>query len=229
MHRERWLLLDADDTLWENNIYFERAIEQFVGYVDHPTLTPSEVRTALDEVEARNIKLRGYGTDNFARNLVETFELLRRKRASDRERGHLHGLTDQIRNCPMELIQDVPETVAQLAQRYRLGLVTKGDEQEQRSKLDRSRLRRHFDFVRFAPEKDTACYREVIRKIEADPASTWMVGNSPKSDINPALEAGLGAVLIPNGNTWSLEMQAVPDSHARFRRLGRFADLLSVF
>lgn len=229
MHRERWLLLDADDTLWENNVYFEQAIEQFVGYVDHPTLTSGEVRAALDEVEARNIKLRGYGTDNFARNLVETFELLRRKRASDAERRHLCGLTDRIRNCPIELIEDVSETLDQLARRYRLGLVTKGDEQEQRSKLDRSGLRRHFDFVRFAPEKDAACYRDVIRETGADPASTWMVGNSPKSDINPALEAGLGAVLIPNGNTWSLEMQALPERHARFRTLDRFADLLSVF
>jgi len=69
----------------------------------------------------------------------------------------------------------------------------------------------------------------LVRQIGADPATTWMIGNSPKSDINPALEAGLGAVLVPNPSTWSLEIQAVPESHERFRTVERFADLTVLF
>ena len=225
----RWLLCDADDTLWENNIYFEEAIEEFVAYVDHPVLSPAQVREVLDRIEVRNIKLNGYGTDNFARNLVECFEGFRGRRASTRERRRLFGLTDRIRNSPIRLIPGVTETLEVLGERYRLGLVTKGQPDEQRSKVRRSGLEHRFDYFMFSREKDAQCYRTVTEAIGADPASTWMIGNSPRSDINPALEAGLGAVLVPNRNTWSLEEQEVPETHDRFRRVRRFSDLALIF
>ena len=229
MARDRWLLCDADDTLWENNIYFERAIAEFVAFVDHATLAPGQVRDALDAVELRNIRRHGYGTDNFARNLVECFEWLKGRSAVPRERERLFRMTDQIRNSPMELIPEVPETLDDLRRRYRLGLVTKGQVEEQRTKLEQSGLADRFDYVKFAPEKDVQCYLAVIREINAQADSTWMIGNSPKSDINPALEAGLGAVLIPNENTWALEVQSVPETHERFRMVRRFSDLTSIF
>ncbi len=229
MKRPRWLLCDADDTLWENNVYFEGAIAEFILYVDHPELPPAEVRRELDRIEARNIKLNGYGTDNFARNLVECYERFRGRGASVDERGRLIGMTDQIRNSPIELIPGVRDTLNELGRRYRLGLVTKGQADEQRSKLLRSGLQDRFDYFKTVPEKDVECYRMVIRETGADPASTWMIGNSPKSDINPALQAGLGAVLVPSENTWSLEMQSIPESHERFRLVQRFSDLTGIF
>ena len=229
MERHRWLLLDADDTLWENNIYFEEAIAEFILYVDHAGFTSEEVRRELDLVEARNIKLHGYGTDNFARNLVECFEGFRGRRSSARERRRLIGMTDRIRNSPIQLISGVQTTLAALGRRYRLGLVTKGPLGEQRSKLERSGLEGCFDYFTTVPEKDVECYRAVVRELGADPTSTWMIGNSPKSDINPALKAGLGAVLVPCANTWSLELQPIPEAHERFRLVERFSDLTAIF
>ena len=229
MDRADWLLCDADDTLWENNIYFEEAIREFIEYVDHPSLNPAEVREALDRVEVRNIKLHGYGAENFARNLVECYAGLRGRPASDPERRRLARMTERIVNAPIEPIPGVPETLAELLRRYRLGLVTKGDHAEQSSKLHRSGLAGAFEYVANVPEKDAECYRTVVREVGADASRTWMIGNSPKSDINPALEAGLGAVLVRNENTWRLEMQAVPVGHERFRRVDRFADLASIF
>ncbi len=229
MVRAAWLLCDADDTLWENNVFFEQAIEEFVEFVDHRHLSPAEVRNELDRVEARNIKANGYGSDNFARNLVECFEGFRNGPASGEERARLLGMTDRIRNCPMRLIPGVPETLDALARRYRLGLVTKGQFEEQHSKLERSGLTSRFEYVANVPEKDVDCYRAVLRELGADAESTWMIGNSPKSDINPALEAGLGAVLVPNENTWGLELQSVPQNHPRFRVVRRFADLTQIF
>ena len=225
----RWLLFDADDTLWENNVYFEEAIADFIKYVDHPDLSPAEVRQELDRVEARSIKLNGYGTDNFACNLVECFEGFRGRRATVDERGRLVAMTDRIRNGPIELYPGVRDTLSELGRRHRLGLVTKGQVREQHSKLRRSGLGDRFEYVRTVPEKDVECYRMVIRETGADPASTWMIGNSPKSDVNPALRAGLGAVLVPCENTWSLEMQPIPESHGRFRLVRRFSDLTSMF
>ena len=227
--RGSWLLCDADDTLWENNRYFEEAIEEFIAYVDHAELTPTQVRHELDRVETRNIELRGYGTENFALNLIECFEGFRGRQASTEERRRLAGMTDRILNGPIELMPGVVETLDELASRHPLGVVTKGQADEQRSKLRRSGLRDRFAYVVTVPEKDVACYRAVIGDTGADPASTWMIGNSPKSDINPALEAGLGAVLVPHEHTWSLELQSVPESHERFRRVDRFSDLTALF
>lgn len=224
-----WLICDADDTLWENNVYFEQAISEFIGYLDHPRLSPAAVRRRLDEIESRNIKLRGYGTKNFARNLVECFETLGGRPASEAQRRRIVGMTDRISSGEIELLPGVAKTLAELRRRHRLALLTKGDPEEQRSKLERSGLSGFFKPAATVPEKDVECYRTLVKQIDADPAATWMIGNSPKSDINPALEAGLGAVLVPNASTWSLEVQAVPEFHERFRKVERFADLATLF
>lgn len=224
-----WLLCDADDTLWENNIYFEHAISEFIRYLDHPRLSPVAVRWHLDEIEARNIKLRGYGTKNFTRNLVECFEMLRGRPAAEAERRLIQGMTNPISNCEIELLPGVLETLAELGRRHRLALVTKGDRDEQHAKLQRSGLAVFFRHFVTVPEKDVECYRTLIRELGADAATTWMIGNSPKSDINPAIEAGLGAVLVPHPSTWSLEVQEVPESHQRFRAVQRFSDLAVLF
>ena len=224
-----WLLLDADDTLWENNIFFEEAIEDFVAFVDHAELRPEEVRHELDCVEARNIEINGYGSGNFTNNLVECFELLRGRSADDAERQRLHALTGGIRNHPIRLFPGVEETLDALRARHRLGLVSKGDDAEQRSKLKRSGLEDRFEFTVIVREKDADCYRSIISQIGADAAQAWMIGNSPKSDIVPALEAGLGAVLVPNENTWRLEVRPLPEAHDRFRVVREFADLAAVF
>ena len=224
-----WLLCDADDTLWENNVYFEEAIKEFIEYLDHPVLDPAGVRENLDRVESRNIKIRGYGTANFARNMVECFEGLLDRPATTDERGRIHAMTDRIVSAPARPLPGVPETLQALRSRWRLGVVTKGDAEEQRSKLERSGLLDAFDYVATVPEKDVECYRTVVRETRAIASRTWMIGNSPKSDINPALAAGLGAVLVHNENTWSLELQPLPVNHERFLRIQRFSELTAIF
>ncbi len=229
MNRAEWLLCDADDTLWENNVFFEEAIREFVVFADRPDLGPAEIRARLDRVEARNIKVNGYGTENFGRNLVECFETLRGRAARDSELRRLRDMTDRVLHAPVVPIEGVEETLEALAVRNRLGLVTKGVSEEQDAKLRRSGLGDWFEHVSNVGEKDAECYRAVVREIGADARRTWMIGNSPKSDINPALEAGLGAVLVRNVNTWRLELQDLPVPHERFLRVDRFAELASLF
>lgn len=224
-----WLLFDADDTLWENNIYFEAAIEEFIAYVDHPHLNPTEVRKELDAIEARSIKTHGYGTANFSRNLIACYEQFRGRSCSDGERQRLLGMTERIWHHPIELIPGVQDTLSALTRRHPLGLVTKGAFEEQQAKLARSGLRGYFRYVANVREKDRACYQTVIGEIGCEIERTWMIGNSPKSDINPALEAGLGAVWVPHRSTWSLEIEPVPKSHRRLRVVKRFSDLASMF
>ncbi len=199
------LLIDADDTLWENNIYFERAIADFITFLDHKTHTPAEVRGVLWEVERETIRLHGYGMRSFASALVGCFERLSVEPVTMELHDQIKAIAYKIAEHPMEILPQVPETLADLAQRHRLFMVTKGNITEQTGKLERSDLKAHFTAVEVLSEKNAPAYRGLVDKYSLLRESTWMIGNSPSSDINPALEAGLHAVFVPHNNTWELE------------------------
>jgi putative hydrolase of the HAD superfamily len=199
------LLIDADDTLWENNVYFERAIVNFISFLNHHEYTPDQVREVLWEVERENIRRHGYGMHSFALALVRCFEQLSVEPLTPALHETVHGIAYAIAEHPMEILPDVPETLAELAQRHRLFLLTKGDFTEQTGKLERSGLKKHFVAAEVVAEKDAPTYSAIAEKYALVREQTWMIGNSPKSDINPALEAGLHAVFVPHNNTWELE------------------------
>jgi len=223
------LLIDADDTLWENNIYFERAFEQFVALLDHSDLTAEEIRDVLDEIEIENIQVHGYGSASFGRNLQQCFRRLAEKPFKEGELAAVMGLAEQILEQPIELIDGVAETLDHLAQRHRLILFSKGRPYEQNLKVDRSGLRRYFQQCRIVREKDTAAYTGLVEEAGLDREKTWMVGNSPKSDVLPALDAGLNAVLVPHPHTWRLEHDEIPPASNRFVVVERFGDLRTLF
>ena len=119
------------------------------------------------------------------------------------------GFAERILECPMEVIEGVPETLEYLAHRHDLTLFTKGHPEEQRLKIERSGLGGFFAHAAIVKEKDAAAYRALALERGLDPGLSWMVGNSPKSDINPALEAGWNAVFVPHARTWTLERQEI--------------------
>ena len=223
------LIIDADDTLWENNIYFERAFEDFCGFLAHSNMTPAEVRAVLDEIETVNNKVHGYGTANFARNLTECYHKLVEREVRAQDLPRVMSFTEQIVRHPIELIGGVPETLEYLSTRHDLTLFTKGNAEEQKLKLDRSGLAIYFGHTAIVKEKDAGSYQALIRERRLDPERTWMIGNSPKSDINPALEVGIKAVFVPHLHTWSLEHEDLRDGGDRLLRLERFGDLREYF
>jgi putative hydrolase of the HAD superfamily len=212
------LLIDADDTLWENNIYFERAISDFISFLNHRQYSPNEVRHVLYDVESENIRRHGYGMHSFANALVICFEKLSAEPVTSELHESIRGIAYKIADHPMEFLPEVPETLADLSQRHRLFMVTKGNITEQLSKVERSGLKEYFTAIEVVAEKDVAAYRKVVEKYGLIREFTWMIGNSPKSDINPALEAGLHAVFVPHDNTWMLERDELRN-HAADRRL----------
>jgi putative hydrolase of the HAD superfamily len=222
------LLMDADDTLWENNVYFERAIADFMRMLDHQEMSPSEVRLFLNQVERETILERGYGSHSFAHSLVTTFERLAQQPVTPDMHEFIWGFAHRVSTCALELIEGVPETLDYLSQRrHHLVLMTKGDFTEQSGKVERSGLKEYFAAVEIVAEKDPATYKEVVSKYRLESETTWMVGNSPRSDINPALAAGINAVFVPHGMTWVLEHETVnsaPDG-LRLLQVERFADL----
>lgn len=225
------LLIDADDTLWENNIYFEQSIADFMAYLDHREMTREEVRLVLNRVEHETILQRGYGYHSFAHSLVTTFERLSSGPVTPERRQTISDFAHRISKYPIEVIKGVTETLIYLSQRHRLILMTKGDFTEQSSKVERSGLQEYFAAVEIVAEKDAPTYRSIVAKYELAGDLTWMVGNSPKSDINPALKAGINAVFIPHRQTWILEHQPVdpvPEG-VRLLKVEKFSELQKHF
>lgn len=216
MLRKTWssaqtLLIDADDTLWENNIYFERAIASFISYLDHHEYTPEQVRERLNQVELENTLQHGYGVHCFSRSLITCFECLSCGPVTREKEARIASFAQAILDQEIELLPGVAATLPQLASRHRLILMTKGREEEQADKVARSGLRNYFTAVEIPREKNPAAYSAVQEKYRLDPVSTWMIGNSPRSDINPALASGLHAVYIHHPNTWTLEHDVIDD------------------
>jgi putative hydrolase of the HAD superfamily len=141
---QQFLIIDADDTLWENNIYFERAFEEFTQYLGHSRFTATEVRDVLDEIERVNNQIHGYGSLNFGRNLRQCYEHLAEREVREEDLTRVLGFAARILDCPMEVIAGVPETLEYLADRHDLTLFTKGHLDEQKLKIDRSGLGRFF-------------------------------------------------------------------------------------
>lgn len=223
------LFIDADDTLWENNIYFERAIEQFISLLARFERAPSEIRAFLDAIEHANRQRHGYGSRGFLLNLRECYFRLAGDAARPEDLARLDSIGRQLTAHPIEIIEGVPETLAYLASRHDLVLFTKGDPAEQQDKLERSGLKPFFSRSIVVREKDAAAYRALLDELGLAGERTWMVGNSPRSDINPALEAGLRAVYIPHPHTWRLEQEEIRDGTGRVLTLSSFAELRKYF
>jgi len=221
------LLIDADDTLWENNIYFERAIARFITFLDHREHSPDAVRLILNDVERESIVTHGYGLQSFAHSLVETFEKLSVDPVTPELHERIRSFADQIAGHPIEVLAGVPETLQYLSQRHHLIMMTKGNPAEQSGKVERSGLKQYFSAVEIVAEKDESTYRSAVAKYALPADTTWMIGNSPKSDINPALAAGLHAIFIPHGNTWILEHEelAIAPTAQRLLVVERFGEL----
>ena len=185
----------------------------------------------LNDVERECIVKHGYGLRSFAHALVYTFERLSVEPVTPELHAQIHSFAHTIADQPLEHLPEVAETLQYLKQRHHLILLTKGALAEQTGKIERSGLKEYFAAVEIVAEKDPSTYRRVVEKYALELEATWMVGNSPKSDINPALAAGLNAVFVPHGDTWILEheeLNAAPPQQ-QLLIVGRFAELRDHF
>ena len=226
--KEETLIIDADDTLWENNTFYESATDHFLELVEARGGGKGPARRRLTAVERKNVPLYGYGSQCYARSLRETLESLAGGPATDSEMKVIDSLADRVANIPIEFLPGVKPTLVSLRDRFRLIMFTKGHPPEQWRKVERSGISPYFDHVEVTPEKDASAYSGLVERYRLQPQKTWMVGNSPASDVNPALKAGLNAILIPHPLTWELEHEEVAEDE-RLRVIERFEDLLQIF
>ena len=205
MSTTRTLLIDADDTLWENNVYFERVASAFFDHLIARGIPEPRAQAVLWQTEQRNIKITGYGSRAFCASLHET---ARELGVTDLE-PWIQEREKWIFQHTIELLPGVAETLPVLRAHNQLIVVTKGFPDEQLGKLRRSGLEPFFNATEVVFEKDIPTYQELVTRHGLALPQTWMVGNSPRSDINPAQAVGLGTVFIPYHTQWQHEIEEI--------------------
>jgi putative hydrolase of the HAD superfamily len=198
------IAFDADDTLWHNEPLFHATEAQFAEMLAQYH-SAEWVRDRLLATEIKNLGHFGYGVKGFILSMIETAIELTEGRISGREIGRILDWAHHMLQAPVDLLDGVPETIKELAPRYPLMLLTKGDLFDQESKLARSGLGEHFHAVEIVSRKDAPTYAAILSKHGVAPDEFLMIGNSLKSDVLPVLEAGAAAIHIPYALTWAHE------------------------
>lgn len=223
------LFIDADDTLWENNVHFNAVMREYARLLELHGIDPQRAHDVLLDVERRRTKTHGYGIACFRLSLGEACHALL-GREPEEERRVLDALCTRLARFPIDVLADVPATLRELRGRHRVILMTKGDRDDQLDKLMRSSLHECFHQVDVVREKDVDTYRLARDRFGVCDGRGWMVGNSPRSDIRPALEAGLNAVFVPHKDTWVLEHEDLPTGYGeRLLTIESFGDLVASF
>lgn len=202
------VLLDGDDTLWHNEPLFAEMTTRFLELLA-PYHSAEWIQERLFETEIRNLRHYGYGIKSFVLSMIESAIELTEGRISGSEIDVVLDFGKEMLEAPVKLLEFAEETVACLAERYRLILVTKGDLFDQESKLARSGLADFFDAVEIVAEKSEATYRGVAARSDFDFAKAVMVGDSLRSDVLPVAKIGGNAIHVPYGSVWQHEI--VPD------------------
>jgi putative hydrolase of the HAD superfamily len=216
--------LDADDTLWHNETLFRLTHARFVDLLDdHGDAETIEARLA--DVERRNLRLYGYGVKGFTLSMIETAMELCDGGAPPEVVREILAAGREMLAHPVETLPGVDAVVDELAGKYRLVLVTKGDLLDQERKLAASGLGDRFSAVEIVSEKDRATYERVFTRHGTGPEEAVMAGNSMKSDVLPAIEAGAFGVHIPYHVTWAHELADAPEGHPRYVSLSRIDEL----
>jgi putative hydrolase of the HAD superfamily len=216
--------LDADDTLWHNETIFRLTHARFIDLLSDRA-DPEVMEARLAETEKRNLRLYGYGIKGFTLSMIETAMELCDGDAPSSVIREILAAGREMLSHPVETLIGVDEALAALSERYRLVLITKGDLLDQERKLAASGLGDLFAAVEIVSEKDRGTYDRVFDRHGTGPAEAVMAGNSMKSDVLPALEAGAFAVHIPYHVTWAHEMADAPEGHPRYGALDTIAAL----
>lgn len=225
------IIFDADDTLWENNIYYVQAAESFVKLINRGGFPAAEIEDEFDELEKKVVKERGYGSKNFVYIMEEIYKKYV-KRGLEADGPKFQKIIKRFIEHPVtppNMFDGAAETMKYLQAKYNLFILTKGEQEEQEGKILRSGLDKYVDEYFVMDEKDDKTYEALIKKYKWLPDETCMVGNSPKSDINPALRSGMFAIHIPYRDTWKMDMEPIQSVDGKLIVLQKFKDLKDIF
>jgi putative hydrolase of the HAD superfamily len=215
---------DADDTLWQNEQFFRltegRFADLLTGYAE-----PDDLMKRLLEAEKRNLEFYGFGIKGFILSMIETAIEVTDGEVPAKVIGSILSVGREMLRHPIEPIPHAREAIEELTGRYKLILITKGDLFDQERKLAQSSLGELFDAIEIVSDKSAATYQRIFTRHADGPANAMMIGNSLKSDVVPAIEAGAWGVYVPHELTWVLEHVEEPVDAPRYRRLEHLGQL----
>jgi putative hydrolase of the HAD superfamily len=207
---------DADDTLWHNETFFRltqtRFADLLAGMAD-----PAHLAARLEAAERRNLGHYGFGVKGFMLSMIETAIEVSEGRVQSAVIAEIMEAGREMLRHPVDLLPHAEATLRVLATTHRMVLITKGDLLDQERKVAQSGLGDLFSAVEIVSHKTPQVYRAAFARQGAAPEQAMMVGNSLKSDVMPALEAGAWGVHVPHELTWALEHAESPKEAARFR------------
>lgn len=215
---------DADDTLWQNERFFRMTEEQFVALLSDFG-EGADLASRLLETERRNLARYGFGIKGFTLSMIETAIEVSKGRVPARVIGDILAAGREMLSHPIEPLPHAAETLEALSGSYRIILITKGDLFDQERKLAQSGLGDFFHAVEIVSDKGPETYARIFSQHGEGAASAMMVGNSLKSDVLPAIEAGSWGVHVPHELTWAIEHAEAPQAERRFRQIDHLGQL----
>ncbi len=218
------LCFDADDTLWHNERFFRMTQDHFAELLAD-FAEKDHLAERLLTAERRNLGHYGFGIKGFMLSMIETALDITDNRVPGHVVRDIIAVGQEMLAHPIELLPGVEETMLELAPDYWILLITKGDLLDQERKIAQSGLGELFDAVEIVSDKTPQVFSEVFARNSTAPKQALMTGNSLKSDINPAIEAGGWAIYVPHGLTWEIEAAEAPSGHERFREVQVFRDI----
>ncbi len=219
------IAFDADDTLWHNESYFQEAENRFKDLLED-YLPQHTVGRELLRTEVENLSWYGYGVKAFILSMIETAIRITDGNLQSRDIETIIGFGKELLAKPVVMLDGVEKVLANLSQKYRLVLATKGDLLDQERKLHKSSLAGYFHHIEIMSEKKEADFQKLIQHLDVAPAEFVMIGNSLKSDVMPVLQLGGHAYHIPYHVTWDLEKVDHHIEHENFRQVESISQLL---
>ena len=230
MKHIRQIIFDADDTLWENNVYYLKAANDFFDFLVEEGIDRLHAENAFDKLELKVVKELGYGSVNFIFILEELYRKF--QISGDQKKEKLDSIIEEFNTHKLNkpnMFEDVSEIIDQLSHKFKLYILTKGDHQEQESKILKSGLSQFLSKYFILNEKDDIAYINLLTSNNWHAEETCMIGNSPKSDINPALRNNMYAIHIPYRDTWKVDIEPIINTNGKFKKINRFKELKEIF
>ncbi|WP_127142905.1 HAD family hydrolase [Pelagibacterium montanilacus] len=215
---------DADDTLWENEHFFRLTHAHFAELLaDYAE--PDVLSRTLLETEMRNLARYGFGIKGFTLSMIETAIEVTGGKVPGAVIGRIVNAGREMLAHPVDTLPNVHETLETMTRDHTLVLITKGDLFDQERKLAQSGLGEFFDAVEIVSDKTASTYRSAFARHGTGPEAAMMVGNSLRSDVIPAIEAGGWGTHVPHTLTWDYERAEPPVEAERFNAIGSLAQL----
>jgi len=212
------LLFDLDDTLVYCNKYFHRVLDVFAdemaSWFGPAGITRDEIASKQTEIDIAGIQIHGFKSEHFPQSMIDTYRYYRQytgRASSPLEEERIWKLGNSVYDLEIEPYPFMEETLEALANGgHELHLYTGGDYAVQYRKFESLRLDRYFeDRVYVRQHKNKEALERILHDGRFDRASTWMIGNSVRTDVLPALHCGIHAVYLKQEAEWTYNVTPI--------------------